>query len=110
LKTEEIVSLFSEADPQRIEIIKSLAAMLANIPDQLPPTANPAMVEQMKPLQALKAMTDAEPPTVEDLPESLVTRFVGRHGKHLMRLYTSANLGTWTKWKNSLRRCATSIR
>jgi hypothetical protein len=37
-------------------------------------------------------MAIPEPPTVEDLPESLVSRFVGKHGKHLMRIYTTANI------------------
>jgi predicted RND superfamily exporter protein len=82
------VTLFPETDPQRTAMIQSLAAMLQNIPEQLPPM----MAEQMKPLLALKAMAVVEPPTEEDLPESLVRRFVGQHGKHQMRIYTSANI------------------
>jgi hopanoid biosynthesis associated RND transporter like protein HpnN len=43
-------------------------------------------------LQTLRSMAIPEPPTVEDLPESLVERFVGKRGKHLMRIYTTANI------------------
>jgi hopanoid biosynthesis associated RND transporter like protein HpnN len=43
-------------------------------------------------LQILQSMAIPEPPTVEDLPESLVERFVGKRGKHLMRIYTTANI------------------
>jgi hopanoid biosynthesis associated RND transporter like protein HpnN len=43
-------------------------------------------------LQILKSMAIPEPPAVEDLPASLVDRFVGKRGKHLMRIYTTANI------------------
>ena len=92
LKTEEIVSLFPEADVERIRLIQSLAETLANIPDTLPERIDPQTAELFKRLQPLKAMAVLEPPTEKDLPEPLVTRFVGRHGKHLMRIYTTANI------------------
>ena len=92
LKTEEIVSLFPEADPERIRIIQSLADKLAKVPEQLPPTMPPEKAELFRRLLSLKAMAVVEPPTVGDLPEPLVSRFVGRHGKHLMRIYTTANI------------------
>jgi len=43
-------------------------------------------------LQTLKTMAVIEPPTLHDLPDSLVERFVGKGGKHLMRIYTTANI------------------
>ncbi|MGL4595663.1 MAG: MMPL family transporter [Thermoguttaceae bacterium] len=43
-------------------------------------------------LQTLRSMSIPEPPKIEDLPESLVSRFVGKGGKHLMRIYTTANI------------------
>ena len=43
-------------------------------------------------LQTLKTMAVVEPPTLADLPESLVERFVGKGGKHLMRIYSTANI------------------
>jgi len=96
LKTKEIVSYFPEADPERVQIIQSLAEKLKHL-DQLPPPshpalANPAIAELFKRLQSLRVMAVPQPPTVEDLPESLVSRFVGRHGKHLMRIYSTANI------------------
>jgi len=92
LRTEEIVSFFPEADPERIQIIQSLANMLANLPAQLSGMVDPQTTELLRRLHTLKAMAIPEPPTVEDLPESLVSRFVGQHGKHLMRIYTTANI------------------
>ena len=92
LKTEEIVSFFPEADPERVSIIQSLANMLANLPEPMPGMVDQRTAEQLNRLQSLKAMATTVPPSVEDLPESLVTRFVGRHGKHLMRIYTTANI------------------
>ena len=92
LTTEEIVSFFPEADPERVRIIQSLANMLVNLPPQLSPMADPQVAELLPRLHTLKAMAIPESPTVADLPESLVSRFVGRHGKHLMRIYTTANI------------------
>jgi len=113
LRTEEIVSFFPEADPERVQIIQSLANMLANLPETTPAPPrvgnhspplegghfaqqNVGVVshthELLRRLHTLQAMAIPEPPTIEDLPESLVSRFVGRHGKHLMRIYTTANI------------------
>ena len=92
LQIEEIISQFPAADPERIRIIQSLADMLQHIPEQLPTTMPPAVAEQYTRLQALKAMAVPEPPTVDDLPESLVSRFIGQNGRHLMRIYTTANI------------------
>jgi len=89
-----VVTLFPEYDPERIGIIQSLAAMLQNVPAPFPGTM--PLDERMQQLQILKAMAVPEPPTVEetleDLPKPLVSRFVGRTGKHLMRIYTTANI------------------
>ncbi len=38
-------------------------------------------------LHVLRAMANPEPPQLEDLPASLVDRFVGEHGKHLLKIY-----------------------
>ncbi len=43
-------------------------------------------------LRTLKSMAVVEPPTLHDLPDSLVERFVGKGGKHLMRIYSTANI------------------
>lgn len=38
-------------------------------------------------LHVLRAMANPEPPKLDDLPASLVDRFVGEHGKHLLKIY-----------------------
>ena len=38
-------------------------------------------------LHMLKRMANPEPPRLADLPPSLVNRFVGHHGKHLLKIY-----------------------
>lgn len=43
-------------------------------------------------LYALKNMADPEPPRLSDLPSSLVDRFVGQHGKHLLKIYGRGNI------------------
>ncbi|MDR2169628.1 MAG: MMPL family transporter [Planctomycetaceae bacterium] len=43
-------------------------------------------------LRNLKACSNPQPPTINDLPASLVERFVSRGGKHLMRIYSVANI------------------
>ena len=86
-----VVTLFPDDDPERMNIIQSLADMLRMIPDPMP---GMPFDERMQQLQILKAMAVPQPPTVEetleDLPKPLVARFVGRNGKHLMRIYTTA--------------------
>ncbi|MDR0391197.1 MAG: MMPL family transporter [Planctomycetaceae bacterium] len=43
-------------------------------------------------LKSLKSCSNPQSPTINDLPSSLVERFVSRGGKHLMRIYTMANI------------------
>jgi predicted RND superfamily exporter protein len=38
-------------------------------------------------LHILKSIANPEPPQLADLPASLVDRFVGQHGKHLLKIY-----------------------
>ncbi len=38
-------------------------------------------------MHVLQSMANPEPPRLEDLPASLVDRFVGEHGKHLLKIY-----------------------
>ncbi|MEX2112580.1 MAG: MMPL family transporter [Pirellulales bacterium] len=38
-------------------------------------------------LHILKGIANPEPPALADLPSSLVDRFVGQHGKHLLKIY-----------------------
>ncbi|MBU6222872.1 MAG: MMPL family transporter [Planctomycetes bacterium] len=43
--------------------------------------------ELLSRLHALAGVADPEPPSLEDLPSSLVERFVGQSGKHLLKIY-----------------------
>lgn len=43
-------------------------------------------------LYALKIMANPEPPKLDDLPESLVNRFVGNNGKYLLKIYGRGNI------------------
>jgi len=43
-------------------------------------------------LHVVHAMADPHPPSVHDLPESLVTRFVGRDGGQLLKIYARGNV------------------
>ncbi len=43
-------------------------------------------------LHALRDMSNPEPPRLTDLPESLVTRFVGSDGRYLLKIYSKGNI------------------
>jgi len=43
-------------------------------------------------LQVLAEVAHPEPPRLEDLPRGLTDRFVGRHGRHLMKVYSKADI------------------
>jgi hypothetical protein len=43
-------------------------------------------------LHILRELADPEPPKLDDLPEPLVTRFVGKGGKYLMKIYSDADI------------------
>jgi len=43
-------------------------------------------------LESLAQVSDPEPPRLQDLPRGLTDRFVGRHGRHLMKVYSKADI------------------
>jgi hopanoid biosynthesis associated RND transporter like protein HpnN len=43
-------------------------------------------------LHVLAGMSSPEPPRLEDLPASLVHRFVGHNGRHLLKIYGKGNI------------------
>jgi len=43
-------------------------------------------------LHTLRSMANPEPPKLTDLPPSLVDRFVGQHGRHLLKIYGKGNI------------------
>ena len=44
------------------------------------------------PLRELREFTDPSPPTLEDLPTPLTDRFLGQHGKYLIKVYAKGNI------------------
>ena len=43
-------------------------------------------------LHVLQAVSTPEPPRPSDLPESVAARFIGKTGRHLMQVYSKANI------------------
>jgi len=43
-------------------------------------------------LRKLQGVSNPAPPALGDLPDSLVTRFVGKHGKHLMKIHCRGDI------------------
>jgi len=43
-------------------------------------------------LHTLRAIANPEPPQLDDLPEGLVTRFVGQGGQHLLKIYSRGDI------------------
>jgi len=57
-------------------------------------------------LHILKSISNPAPPALTDLPASLVNRFVGQHGKHLLKIYGRGDI-----WDTAaLRRFVTDVR
>jgi len=52
--------------------------------------------ELLSRLHALAAVADPEPPSLADLPPSLVERFVGQSGKHLLKIYGRGDIWNFT--------------
>lgn len=48
--------------------------------------------ELLSRLYTLRAMANPEPPKLSDLPEGLVTRFVGHGGRYLLKIYSKGNI------------------
>jgi predicted RND superfamily exporter protein len=57
-------------------------------------------------LHILKSISNPEPPGLTDLPASLVDRFVGQHGKHLLKIYGRGDIWDST----ALRRFVQEVR
>ncbi|REK17922.1 MAG: hypothetical protein DWQ37_05220 [Planctomycetota bacterium] len=57
-------------------------------------------------LHILRSIANPQPPTLTDLPASLVDRFVGHNGKHLLKIYGRGDI-----WDSAaLRRFVTEVR
>ncbi|MBT4157940.1 MAG: MMPL family transporter [Planctomycetaceae bacterium] len=56
--------------------------------------------ELLSRLHALSAVSDPVAPSLNDLPESLVDRFVGSSGKHLLKIYGRGDIWNFEALKN----------
>lgn len=119
-KTEEIVSLLAESSPAKqrsIAIIQDKLTQLKERQDRgreslasntLPLTSDidakdfrpldsasgegNSIPAPLAPLLSLLAYSDPAPPTLQDIPRELTDRFVGKTGKHLLRVYAKGNI------------------
>ncbi|MDR3183155.1 MAG: MMPL family transporter [Planctomycetaceae bacterium] len=80
LTVEEIVSLLPDEEAEKKQLIKEIHEESGKYAQHSPV------------LSQLYAVSNPEPPAEKDLPEPLVERFIGKHGQHLMRIYTTANI------------------
>ncbi len=48
--------------------------------------------ELLEQLRLLRSMADPEPPRLADVPQPLVSRFVGKNGRHLLKVYARGNV------------------
>lgn len=46
----------------------------------------------LAPLRELREISDPSPPTLEDLPPQLTDRYLGDHGKYLIKVYAKGNI------------------
>ena len=92
-----VQSMPSGCSPELLQRMQRLGALL----QQLPPNecyARLAKFQQsmagdvLMRLYALRSAANPEPPQLSDLPESLVSRFVSRSGKHLMKIYSKDDI------------------
>ncbi|HEY4759688.1 MAG TPA: MMPL family transporter, partial [Thermoguttaceae bacterium] len=74
---------------------------ISNLFQQLPPAECYARMAEFQQsmandllmrMYALRAAANPEPPRLSDLPDSLLARFIGRSGKHLMKIYSKGDI------------------
>ena len=98
-RAEDIASLIPEADPERQKLVAQIHDTLVRIVDA-PRTASGPVVpasatrETLLPdaLKAVLDMSDPTPPTTSDLPRELADRYIGRSGKHLLKVYARGDI------------------
>jgi len=57
----------------------------------------------------LQAASTPELPKWSDLPDGVAARFLGKTGRHLMQVYSKANIGKWGRWASSFATSARSM-
>lgn len=109
-KTEEIVSLLPDSTPAKQRSIAIIHDKLAQLKRGPEPSAsitlpsgettaakgvlrdNDSIPRSLAPLLSLLDYADPAPPTFQDIPRELTDRFVGKTGKHLLRVYAKGNI------------------
>ncbi|MCD4727638.1 MAG: MMPL family transporter, partial [Pirellulales bacterium] len=101
---ERVVEIASAIPPgieRKRPLIKRIHRRLADLPPQ-PPRMHGASIEGGAPaadlmnklgeLRRLRDVSSPEPPRLDDLPECVTSRFVGKTGKYLLQVYSKANI------------------
>ncbi|MBC7855455.1 MAG: MMPL family transporter, partial [Pirellulaceae bacterium] len=102
-KTEEIASLLPPSSPAKQRSIAIIHDKLARLrgreslaltspDDGTDFDAKDSRPPGLAPLLALLNYADPAPPVPQDIPRELTDRFVGKTGKHLLRVYATGNI------------------
>ncbi|MBN1393438.1 MAG: MMPL family transporter [Pirellulales bacterium] len=100
---EQVVEIASVVPPDAAEkrpIVERIHRRLADLPPDAPPpgashTRGAPSVDLGKMLAGLRRLREAsspEPPRLDDLPDCVTARFLGKSGKHLLQVYSKANI------------------
>ncbi len=101
---ERVVEIASAIPPgieRKRPLIERIHRRLADLPPQSPrmPGASieggaPAadLMNKLGELRRLRDVSSPEPPRLDDLPECVTSRFVGKTGKYLLQVYSKANI------------------
>lgn len=89
-----------QTDSQSREIIRNLSAVrdalrrmsLSDCYHRMQDYQNAVSGDLLSRLHLLRGIANPNPPEWSDLPESFVSRFVSKGGKHLMRIYSDADI------------------
>jgi hopanoid biosynthesis associated RND transporter like protein HpnN len=77
--------------------LQNFGAMLQSIPDAeyvrcIGQYQQAMATDLLTRLQKLQSAATPEPPTYQDLPEGVASRFIGKTGKHVLQVYSKANI------------------
>jgi hopanoid biosynthesis associated RND transporter like protein HpnN len=86
-----------QADPQLRRRFEQIAAELQRLPARdcyrrLADYQQRLATDLLAQLRALRQVSDPRPPSLSDLPPSLVTRFVSHRGRYLLRIYGKGSI------------------
>lgn len=91
-------SLLTTASPEQgPQGLSQIAEMLRRLPPQefyrrLSTYQQQVAADLLNRFYLLRSVSNPEPPKLADLPNSLITRFVGRHGKFLLQVYGKGDI------------------